>query len=62
MIVADWYEHNFCSRNRSRYLRDMVRDETVSATGQLIVDLGNFSLVTVGNCGIVAYPQMWITL
>jgi hypothetical protein len=54
MIVADWYEHNFCSRNRSRYLRDMGRDETVSATGQLIVDIGNFASDRwkLRNCGL----------
>ena len=52
--MADRYEHNFCSRNRSRYLRDMGRDETVSATGQLIVDNGNLASDRwkLRNCGL----------
>jgi hypothetical protein len=54
MIVANWYGHNFCSGNHSRYLRDMGRDETVPATGQLIVDIGNFASDRwkLRNCGL----------
>jgi hypothetical protein len=54
MIVANWYGHNLCFRNRSRYLRDMGRDETVHATGQLIIDIGNVASDRwkLRNCGL----------
>jgi hypothetical protein len=41
-IVADWHEQFFFTRNRSRYQREISRDDTSSATGELIVGFQNF--------------------
>jgi hypothetical protein len=43
MIVADWHEQFFFTRNDSRYQRDIRREVSGSATGELIIGFPNFA-------------------
>jgi hypothetical protein len=43
MIVADRHEQFFFTRNRSRYQRDIGREVSASASGELIVGFPNFA-------------------
>jgi hypothetical protein len=54
MIVADRHEQFFFTRNRSRYQRDIGREVSASASGELIVGFPNFASDRwkLRNCGL----------